>query len=77
MQQHGRKHGGQSIHRLTVRFSLICLLVALAVSLPAYTTVKKERFKANEHIVMVNGDGELIDPRANFQDPDLGYHVSQ
>lgn len=56
-------------------FSLFALALVLALSLTACTTIKKEGFKPNEHIGMVNGDGELIDPRANFLDPESGYHL--
>lgn len=54
---------------------LFVLAIVLVLNLTACTTVKKEGFKANEHIVMVNGDGELIDPRSNFLDPESGYHL--
>lgn len=70
-----RSTGG---HRRTDSLSasfLSVLAIALAVSFPACTTIKKDGFNLTDHVVMVDGMGELIDPRANIGVPDSGQHV--
>jgi hypothetical protein len=47
----------------------------LGLSLSACTIIKKEGFNIKEHVVMVDGDGELIDPRANVGEPESHRHL--
>lgn len=77
MAKHGTSEHNRSISskNSVVAPILIILAIATALSLSACTTIKKDGFNVNEHVVMVDGDGELIDPRANFGKSDSGQHV--
>lgn len=50
------------------------LAIVLSLSLSACTTTTKN-LNLEEHVVMVNGTGDLTDPRANIGDPSSGRHV--
>lgn len=54
---------------------LSSLAILLTLSLSACTTIKKDGFNLTDHVVMVDGMGELVDPRANIGDPDSGQHL--
>ena len=51
---------------------LLALVLALSVSACAIT---KEGVRIEDHVVMVDGTGDLIDPQANLGDPDSRRHV--
>jgi hypothetical protein len=58
--------GASLLHGLTIFLFLI---------LSACTAIKKDGFNLTDHVVMVDGMGELVDPRANIGDPDSGQHL--
>lgn len=55
----------------TLMFSLV---IALVVSLSA-CTIKRADLRIEDHVVMVDGMGDLVDPRGNIGTPDSGQHV--
>lgn len=48
------------------------LAASVAIGLPGCSTLPQLK---TEHVVMVNGMGDLIDPRANIGDPEAGRHL--
>lgn len=50
-------------------------MTLLTLTLSACATIKKDSSKLTDHVVMVDGMGELVDPRANIGDPDSGQHL--
>ncbi len=56
--------------------AVYALAITLTVGLSS-CTIKKEGFKTDQHIVMVDGAGDLIDPRSNvpLADPNRGQHI--
>lgn len=59
-----------------VLVSPILLIVALAHILSVSAcAIQKDNFKINEHVVMVNGEGDLVDPHTNTGDLTSNQHV--
>ena len=62
----------------SVRGSFRTALYSLAILLllgSAGCAIKKEGFKIEEHVIMVNGSGDLIDPHANVGAPNSSQHI--
>lgn len=60
--------------RLLIAPTLLIFALAYILSFSA-CAIQKEHFNITEHVVMVNGAGDLIDPHTNIGDPASGQHV--
>jgi pimeloyl-ACP methyl ester carboxylesterase len=70
-------HGtGESTRaRQSLLAPLVSVLAIVQVLNLSGCAIKKDNFKIEEHVVMVNGAGDLIDPHANVGDPDSNQHI--
>lgn len=67
--------GSEWVGRSMVVPILLVWATAQLLSLSACTTIKKEGFRIEDHVVMVDGMGGLVDPRANIGNPNSGQHI--
>ncbi|BFU90881.1 MAG: hypothetical protein NTAFB01_20680 [Nitrospira sp.] len=70
----GRTRGSERSEKSMVAPLLFVWVTAQVLSLSG-CAIKKENFKIEEHVVMVNGAGDLIDPHANVGDPNSNQHI--